>query len=159
MLFILISLLFHLDPRERSFEDCEYRYVDFSLPRNEKGAHYLRRTDYINFLLFNRINIPREYAFYVYILTNPDKTTLYIGFTNNLTQRLFQHYENRGNPKTFAGRYYCYNLIYYEVYQYVNEAIAREKELKKWSRKKKVALINPSNPNWNSLNQNFIFNE
>ena len=99
----------------------------------------------------------RDYTFYVYILTNPDKTALYLGFTNNLSQRLIQHQKNKGNEKTFAGRYYCYILIYYEVHQYVNNAIAREKELKKWSRKKKEELIAISNPQWLSLNKNFIF--
>jgi putative endonuclease len=98
----------------------------------------------------------RDYTFYVYILTNPSKSTLYIGFTNSLVRRLSEHKENRGKPKTFAGRNYCYLLIYYEVYQYVNNAIAREKQLKKWSRAKKEALIATMNPQWNSLNINFI---
>ena len=101
----------------------------------------------------------RDYTFYVYILTNPKKTSLYIGFTNNLSQRLIQHQNNKGNPSTFAGRYFCYILVYYEVFQYVNNAIAREKELKKWSRKKKESLIDATNPNWNSLNKNFVFDE
>ena len=101
----------------------------------------------------------RDYTFYVYILTNPRKTALYVGFTNNLSQRLVQHQANKGLPKTFAGRYYCYILVYYEVHQYVNNAIAREKELKVWSRKKKDELINLSNPKWLSLNKNFVFDE
>ena len=98
----------------------------------------------------------REYIFYVYILTNPGKTTLYIGVTNNLTRRLSEHKANRGQFKTFAGRTYCYNLVYYEVHQYINNAIAREKQLKRWSRKKKDWLIGLENPNWNSLNGNFM---
>lgn len=53
-------------------------------------------------------------TYYVYIATNPTKTVLYTGVTNNLQQRMFQHYENRGKPETFAGKYYCYNLIYFE---------------------------------------------
>ena len=85
------------------------------------------------------------------------KSVLYIGFTNNLSQRLIQHKVNKGDPKTFAGRYYCYNLVYYEVHQYVNNAIAREKELKKWTRKKKDDLISSMNPQWLSLNKNFVF--
>ena len=101
----------------------------------------------------------RDYTFYVYILTNPRKTTLYVGFTNNLTQRLVQHEENKGNPVTFAGRYFCHKLVYYEVHQYVNNAIAREKEIKKWSRKKKEDLINGMNPEWLSLNGQFVFEE
>ena len=99
--------------------------------------------------------MPRDYTFYVYILTNPNKTVLYIGFSNNLTQRLQQHLNNRGEKKTFAGRYYCHKLVYYEVHKYVLNAIAREKELKKWSRAKKEKLINEFNPNWNALNGEF----
>ncbi len=101
----------------------------------------------------------RDYTFYVYILTNPAKTVLYIGFTNNLTQRLQQHLDGRGILKSFTGRYYCHKLIYYEVFQYVNEAIAREKQLKKWSRKKKEILINRVNPGWNALNGEFYIND
>lgn len=98
----------------------------------------------------------KDHTYYVYILTNPGKTTLYIGITNSLTRRLQEHKNNRGDVKTFAGRNYCYQLIYFEIYQYVNEAIAREKQIKKWSRKKKEILINRGNPNWDFLNANFI---
>lgn len=97
----------------------------------------------------------RDYTFYVYILTNTAKTVLYIGFTENLERRLLEHIENSGTNNSFAGKYYCTDLIYYEVYQYFNEAIAREKQLKKWGRKKKEWLINKTNPNWTSLNLNF----
>lgn len=97
----------------------------------------------------------KDYVFYVYILTNPSKTVLYIGFTDSLTRRLKQHYQNRGTQNSFAGKYHCTDLIYYEIYKYVNNAIAREKELKKWSRIKKEKLINESNPKWNALNSNF----
>jgi len=100
-----------------------------------------------------------DYTFYVYILTNPRKTVLYIGFTNNLSERLQQHYENKGLKKTFAGRYFCHKLIYYEVYKYVNNAIAREKELKKWSRMKKEKLIAEMNPDWKELNGQFYIGE
>jgi putative endonuclease len=59
---------------------------------------------------------------------------------------------NRGQPKTFAGRYYCFNLIYYEDFQYIKDAITREKEIKGWTRKKKTELIKTMNPNWTFLN-------
>ena len=93
-----------------------------------------------------------NYNFYVYILTNPAKTVLYIGVTNDLSTRLQQHFDKRGDEKTFTGRYHCYNLIYYEHHTYINNAIAREKELKKWNRAKKNALINEFNPEWKILN-------
>jgi len=90
--------------------------------------------------------------FYVYITTNPGRTTFYIGMTNNLRKRLQEHHDNRGDPETFAGRYYCYKLIYYVAYRTAQEAIEREKELKKWRREKKEALINEVNPEWEFLN-------
>jgi putative endonuclease len=94
-----------------------------------------------------------EPIFYVYIITNPNKTTLYTGVTNNLRARIAEHWENRGQPETFAGKYFCYNLIYYETYQYIQVAIAREKEIKKWNRRKKEALIATKNPEWTFLNE------
>ena len=90
-------------------------------------------------------------AYYVYITTNPTKTVLYIGVTNSLARRLSQHYDNRGNPETFAGRYFCYHLIYAEQCQSITGAIAREKELKGWTRAKKEALIAEVNPEWEFL--------
>jgi len=69
--------------------------------------------------------------YYTYITTNPQKTTLYIGITNNLSRRLSEHFENAGRPETFARRYHCYNLVYYELTSDVNVAIARETEIKK----------------------------
>ncbi len=85
-------------------------------------------------------------AYYVYITTNPAKTVLYIGVTNDLARRLGQHYENRGNNETFAGRYFCYNLLYTEQFTDIKAAISREKELKGWTRAKKDALIDTINP-------------
>ncbi|QDK77632.1 GIY-YIG nuclease family protein [Spirosoma sp. KCTC 42546] len=92
------------------------------------------------------------YAFYVYIITNPDKTVLYTGMTNDLVRRLQEHYESRGQSEKFAGQYYCYNLVYWEFHKYVRNAIDREKEIKGWRREKKVALIESMNPEWKTLN-------
>jgi putative endonuclease len=94
-----------------------------------------------------------NYNFYVYITTNPDKTVLYIGVTNDLSRRLYEHAENKGKKETFAGKYYCYNLIYYEHFSNINHAIEREKEIKKWRREKKVSLIASLNPEWKFLNE------
>ena len=90
-------------------------------------------------------------AYHVYITTNPAKTVLYIGVTGSLTRRLAQHYENRGNNETFAGRYFCYNLLYAEQFQDVKAATSREKELKGWTRAKKEVLIAALNPDWEFL--------
>jgi putative endonuclease len=74
----------------------------------------------------------KQHLYFVYIVTNHERTVLYIGVTNNLEVRLAEHFFNKGQPKTFASKYYCFNLIYFEEFQYVNDAIAREKELKGW---------------------------
>jgi len=89
--------------------------------------------------------------YYIYITTNPGKTVLYTGITNDLLRRSQEHYNGRGNKKTFTGRYYCYNLIYYEHFKDVDQAIFREKEIKNMTRKKKEDLINSINPNWNFI--------
>jgi len=93
-----------------------------------------------------------NYNFYVYITTNPTKTVLYVGVTNDLSRRLYEHFENKGNNKTFAGRFYCYNLVYFEHFTHISYAIEREREIKKWRREKKDALIASLNPNWTFLN-------
>jgi putative endonuclease len=94
--------------------------------------------------------------YFVYITTNPGRTTLYTGVTNDLRTRLIQHYENRGKWKTFAGRYHCYRLIYYEYHEDINQAIEREKEIKALSRAKKEILISSLNPKWHFYElQNF----
>ena len=91
--------------------------------------------------------------YFVYITTNKNKTTLYTGVTNHLPHRLWQHKESAKKTKmTYAGKYNCYNLIYYEHFDYIQDAIDREKEIKGWTRKKKEALINSFNPNWRFLN-------
>jgi putative endonuclease len=90
--------------------------------------------------------------YFVYITTNPNRTTYYIGGTNDLPRRLQEHYQNSGNSKTFAGKYYCYNLIYYERHSTPEHAITRGKQLKGWSRSKKEALIKSQNPQLHFLN-------
>ncbi len=91
--------------------------------------------------------------YFVYILTNYLKTVLYTGVTNNINRRLREHTEDaKGNKKTFAGKYQCIYLLYYEEYQLASVAIAREKEIKNMARAKKVALIEAVNPEWRFLN-------
>jgi putative endonuclease len=95
----------------------------------------------------------RTECYYVYILTNFKSTVLYIGVTNNLTRRICEHYKNAGDNASFCGRYYCYWLIFYEEYNSIKVAIAREKELKSWTRKRKIALIEETNPQWKFMNK------
>ena len=73
--------------------------------------------------------------------------------TNDLETRLSQNFENRNRPETFAGKYHCYHLVYWDRFQYIDHAIEREKELKKWNRTKKNALIEQFNPGWKFLNE------
>jgi putative endonuclease len=98
----------------------------------------------------------KDYSFFVYITTNPGKTVFYTGFTNNLSQRLVEHYMNRGSNKSFAGKYYCFNLLYYECEQYVYNAMDREKEIKGWTRLKKLNLIKSENPKLSFLNNEIM---
>lgn len=90
----------------------------------------------------------------VYIVTNKNKTVLYTGVTNDLYRRVGEHLQNSipFRHKSFAGRYNAYWVVYYEAFQYIQDAIAREKEIKGWRRSKKEALINLKNPGWNFLN-------
>ncbi len=92
------------------------------------------------------------YNFYIYIITNKNKTVLYTGVTNNLKRRLSEHKEGKSN---FTSRYNVQFLLYYEYFGWIDEAVAREKEIKGWSRKKKEILINKLNPDWHFLNECF----
>ena len=94
----------------------------------------------------------RAHNYFVYILTNKNKTTLYIGVTNDIKNRLYYH-QNNNDRQAFTKKYNCFHLIYYEMFGNVNDAIAREKELKGWSRKKKEELINGFNKEWRFLNE------
>jgi len=85
--------------------------------------------------------------FYVYIMTNKYNTVLYTGVTNDLARRLKEH-RNNLFPKSFTKRYHIHKLVWYEMYPYIEDAIAREKQIKAGSRKKKITLIESSNNNW-----------
>jgi len=89
--------------------------------------------------------------YFVYILTNKFKTVLYTGVTNNIKNRLFFH--QNSSKEHFATKYRCFYLIYYERFQFIEQAIFREKQIKKWNKAKKEALINELNPNWMFLNE------
>jgi putative endonuclease len=91
-----------------------------------------------------------SYPCYIYILTSPTRNVLYVGVTHNLTARLVSHRASL-DPNSFVTRYNATILIYYEKYSSMYDAIAREKQLKAGSRKRKVALINAINPTWRDL--------
>ena len=85
----------------------------------------------------------------VYIISNPLHTVLYIGVTSNLSQRLIQHKDHSFGG--FSARYNLTELVYFEEFGCMMEAIAREKQLKSWSRKRKDTLIAKFNPLWKDL--------
>ena len=89
--------------------------------------------------------------YYVYILTNRKQGVLYTGVTNNLERRMYEH-KNKRIPG-FASKYNLKRLVYFEETIDVNAAIAREKQVKGWLRKKKVALIESQNPGWKDLSE------
>ena len=89
------------------------------------------------------------HQYYVYILTNQKNGTLYIGMTNSLERRVFEHKQKL--LKGFTLKYGLDKLVYFEQYQYVSDAILREKRMKKWKRQWKINLIEEENPQWLDL--------
>ena len=87
--------------------------------------------------------------YFVYLVTNYDRTVLYTGVTNSLERRMWQH--KHGTFDGFAKRYHCDRLVYFEEYGEIDQAIAREKQIKGWTRAKKNALLETTNPQWNDL--------
>jgi putative endonuclease len=85
----------------------------------------------------------------IYIMTNHYNTVLYTGVTNNLKRRVWEHKEGLGS--LFTSRYKVMKLVYYKVYENINLAIAREKQIRGGSRRKKLDLIIGFNPDWNDL--------
>jgi len=90
----------------------------------------------------------RDKRYYVYIMASKSRV-IYVGVTGSLMARALQH--KACEAEGFTKRYNVTRLVYYEVFRYVNNAIARETEIKKWRREKKVALIQASNPTWEDL--------
>ena len=90
----------------------------------------------------------------VYIMTNKRNGTLYTGVTSNIVQRVYQH--KRAVIPGFTKQYGCKSLVYYEQYDDMNAAIAREKQIKSGSRKKKLILIERMNPNWEDLYETLL---
>ncbi len=91
------------------------------------------------------MRIKNSDSYFVYITTNPRKTVLYTGMTNDLKRRMREHVDSRGEKNHFASRYFCFKLLYYESYGTAKEAISREKKIKDLSREKKFMLIKSKN--------------
>ena len=90
-----------------------------------------------------------NHQYYVYILSNLKNGTLYIGMTNDLERRMFEHKNKL--VVGFSKNYNLDKLVYFEQFQYVNDAIKREKQLKNWNRQWKIDLIEVENNDWNDL--------
>ena len=95
-------------------------------------------------------NYKEEKQYYVYILASKRNGTLYIGVTNNLFNRSFQH-KLKLNHNSFTAKYNVNKLVYFEEYQYIQDAILRETHLKKWNRQWKIRLIEENSPTWRDL--------
>ncbi|MEO0546549.1 MAG: GIY-YIG nuclease family protein [Pseudomonadota bacterium] len=91
----------------------------------------------------------RDHAYFVYIMASKRNGTLYVGVTNNVYRRALEH--KTGKAGSFTKRYGITRLVYFEEFQNIQQAIAREKQLKKGTRKTKLALIETSNPQWADL--------
>ena len=95
-------------------------------------------------------------TYYVYILTNKRNGTLYIGVTNNLERRIYEHKNHL--VKGFTEKYNIQILVFYEQFEDIQYALQRKKQLKKWNRKWKIELIEKVNPYWNDITNNWIPN-
>ena len=87
---------------------------------------------------------------FVYIITNKNNTVLYTGVTSELRARIDQH-KQKYYPKSFTAKYNCNKIVWYERFDYIEEAIVREKQIKAGNRKSKESLINSINPAWKDL--------
>ena len=92
--------------------------------------------------------------YYVYILASKANTMIYIGVTNNLTRRLREHKNDK--IEGFTKTYSIHKLVFFEEFSSINDAIACEKRLKRWTRAKKNALVESKNPDWDDLSESFI---
>ncbi len=90
-------------------------------------------------------------TFYVYMMTNRSRVVLYTGVTNDLERRVWEH--RHGEAKGFTKRYRCDRLVYFEDFTQVADAIAREKQIKGWTRAKKNALVESVNSPWADLSR------
>jgi len=92
--------------------------------------------------------------YFVYILASKKNGTLYIGVTNSIERRAEEH-KNKFNSNSFTEKYNVNLLVYYETFQYIDDAILREKQLKKWNRQWKINLIEEENKDWRDLSENW----
>ena len=95
-------------------------------------------------------------TYYVYILTNKNKNVLYVGVTNDLIRRIYEH-KHHFDKESFTSKYNVTNLVYYEETSDVKVAISREKQIKSWSRMKKFLLIREKNPTMEDIYSSLLY--
>lgn len=93
-------------------------------------------------------------SYYVYILTSKRNGTLYIGLTNDIERRIFEH--KKKIYKGFTSKYDVHLLVYFEEFEFHQEAYSRELQIKKWKRAWKLELIEKENPNWIDLSKDWF---
>ena len=131
-------------------------------PERGESRGWLRRCGVAEALIINpfqalTIRMHGKHSYYVYIMTNPSHTVLYVGVTNNLKRRVHEHKHKL--VEGFTSKYNVTYLVYYEETSDVRAAIAREKQIKGWVRARKVALIEASNPAWRDLSADWFFDD
>ncbi|WP_411767089.1 GIY-YIG nuclease family protein [Winogradskyella sp. A3E31] len=94
------------------------------------------------------------HQYYLYIITNKKNGVVYIGVTNDLERRMFEHKNKL--VKGFSSKYNLDKLMYFETFQYINDAITREKNMKKWKRDWKIRLIEEDNHDWSDLSSDWL---
>lgn len=105
--------------------------------------------------MLNLFQHPRAMKnYYVYILASKARGTLYVGVTNSLERRSFEH-NSKTNEKRFTARYNVHRLVYFEQCESAKVAIEREKQLKNWHRQWKINLIETTNPRWDDLGKSY----
>ncbi len=87
--------------------------------------------------------------YFLYIMASGPRGTLYVGVTNSLSRRIWEHQNHLGS--TFVSRYRVFRLVYSEAFERIDEAIAQEKRIKRWRRAWKIALVEKANPHWEDL--------
>lgn len=114
--------------------------------------------NYFLILVMHMNNVGAVNTYYTYIMTNSNHTALYTGVTGDLINRCHEH-RNKKYPTAFTARYNINKLVWYEEFNDINKAIAREKQIKGGNRQKKIQLIESINPAWNDLFETKLYLE
>lgn len=120
-----------------------------AIPNKARDLDAVAECSDLSFRAYKEISLSEERTYFVYLLTNKNNRVMYVGVTNDLKRRVYEHKTKA--VKGFTKKYNVNKLVYYEQTNDVLTALAREKEIKKWRREKKNALVIQLNPRWNDL--------